>query len=261
MTDDPTLSAPAGLDRGGRGVRFPTAPREPWSGGPGRPSRPHRGERARHHRRSGQGHRRLPLHAASTRSSWRSRRRSSPPSGRPRRGRARSAGPATAALATGLVTRSSCARSRSPRPRRRSRRTGSTTTPSPPTWLVGGAYNVGTVTRLAIRPQPPVPDRRSRPVVRRASPSSCSRLATGILIYAIARRTMGGVAAAAGLYLWAISPGPALFVVASRASISTPCSSSPVWRSRCGPSVVDGSAGSPSGSPSAWRNTSGRRAS
>ena len=39
-------------------------------------------------------------------------------------------------------------------------------------------------------------------------------LGTGILIYDLARRTMGGVAAAAALYLWAISPGPAMFVVA-----------------------------------------------
>jgi hypothetical protein len=39
-------------------------------------------------------------------------------------------------------------------------------------------------------------------------------LVTGILIYAMAGRTMGSVAAAAGLYLWAISPGPAMFVVA-----------------------------------------------
>ena len=39
-------------------------------------------------------------------------------------------------------------------------------------------------------------------------------LATGILIYVIARRTMGGVAAAGALYLWGIFPGPAMFVVA-----------------------------------------------
>lgn len=39
-------------------------------------------------------------------------------------------------------------------------------------------------------------------------------LAVGLLVYALARRTFGGVAAAAGLFLWAISPGPAMFVVA-----------------------------------------------
>lgn len=35
----------------------------------------------------------------------------------------------------------------------------------------------------------------------------------GVLLYRIARRWFGGPAAAAGLFLWAISPGPALFTV------------------------------------------------
>lgn len=36
----------------------------------------------------------------------------------------------------------------------------------------------------------------------------------GVLIYLLGRRTFGSVAAAAGLFLWAISPGPALFAAA-----------------------------------------------
>ena len=83
-------------------------------------------------------------------------------------------------------------------------------------------------------------------------------LGTGILIYDIALRTMGGVAAAAGLYLWAVSPRPgACSSSHSRASTLYTLLFVGAWHSRCVRSVVHGSAGSPSGSPSAWRSTSG----
>ena len=203
MTDDPVLSAPAGPTRGGRDVRSPTPPRERsvwWAGTVLLVLIA--AERVRHHRRSGQGHRRHSLHAVrrgvpgDRGSAW-----SSPVSGALRSWSGWLDGATRPRPSPRAWSRSSsCARSPSPRSRRPpdglarlphvADRTGwrrSLWSARSPGWpyVLSVLYRIGG------------PD----PVFGELANLGFA-LATGILIYAIARRTIGGVAAAAGLYLW-----------------------------------------------------------